>query len=696
MVLHKSPLQQPHTHTNYSAVTYIILPSLEIFTMLQKTMQLFMKHVVGPCLEDGEPYASRSKKILVAVSAMSAMNGVLLGVPITVLLLQQESIFINYLIGVVLIYPAFTASIIPYGYMRCTKTLPNWIVTMQIWALVPIIIVFSLFFHHSTPSILISCMAIVGIVMRAPGWPIILVLTVLACGMHAVINDYPEELPELHSAMYRTHPLPVRIMCLMGVNMGPLFMFGIAVYAIIKEYDTRADQADAAIAMNLAVAEKLRRYDTDGVASILAANKGKVDENLLEAFTAIQHNLQEYRPHIPDYVIAATTDKGSAHIFQDETQSDLPESIDNVHDFRLPSESVASDGDSDGSDTPNGPLGGSGGGGMNGSTTLTTSPSLADDANSTAMNLGSVQGEYSSIRSTMSSMRRAKDFGGDALTAHFYGRATTVFVRFGGPCLDAATDSAADRIAATLTVNTCVEAASKHARAHGGALQYMQGCGLMVSFNAASRVMSHERDACLFAECLRQDITPLRNVYVHISVVTTPVLSFFAGKSGQLMLTVLGNFMPQHTAIHHHGRSLLGATSMSSIVLLASSTMYGLGVSVTARPVGVVCVEDSKMNKISTQLFQVVGLVDQQPNAADDWMFAMERDEEENEGSKQTSAELEAAMKLALADDFSTALDVIRTSTVQDSVVEYITKRLEACMASETEFPVKVDTHRMW
>ena len=162
------------------------------------------------------------------------------------------------------------------------------------------------------------------------------------------------------------------------------------------------------------------------------------------------------------------------------------------------------------------------------------------------------------------------------------------------------------------------------------------------------------------------------------------------------MLTVLGNFMPQHTAIHHHGRSLLGATSMSSIVLLASSTMYGLGVSVTARPVGVVCVEDSKMNKISTQLFQVVGLVDQQPNAADDWMFAMERDEEENEGSKQTSAELEAAMKLVLADDFSTALDVIRTSTVQDSVVEYITKRLEACMASETEFPVKVDTHRMW
>eukprot|EP00658_Telonema_sp_P-2_P057470 TRINITY_DN4592_c0_g1_i1.p1 TRINITY_DN4592_c0_g1~~TRINITY_DN4592_c0_g1_i1.p1 ORF type:complete len:351 (+),score=89.94 TRINITY_DN4592_c0_g1_i1:120-1172(+) len=323
------------------------------------------------------------------------------------------------------------------------------------------------------------------------------------------------------------------------------------------------------------------------------------------------------------------------------------------------------------SDIPNGPLGNIGG----------------DD--------GSVPDANDSVRSTMSSMRREKDFGGDALTAHFYGRATTVFVRFGGPCLDAATDSAADRLAATLTINTCLEAASTHAREFGGALQYMQGCGLMVSFNAASRVMSHERDACLFAEALRQDITPLRNVYVHVSVVTTPVLSFFAGKSGQLMLTVLGNFMPQHTAIHHQGRSLLGATSMSSIVLISSSTMYGLDVNVTARPVGVVTVEGNKGNTISIQLFQVLGLVDQQPNAADDWMYAMERDVED-EGSKQTSAELEGAIKLALADDFSTALDVIRTSTVQDSVVEYITKRLEACLASEVEFPVKVDTHRMW
>eukprot|EP00658_Telonema_sp_P-2_P042281 TRINITY_DN30337_c0_g1_i1.p1 TRINITY_DN30337_c0_g1~~TRINITY_DN30337_c0_g1_i1.p1 ORF type:complete len:268 (-),score=50.24 TRINITY_DN30337_c0_g1_i1:147-950(-) len=216
-------------------------------------------------------------------------------------------------------------------------------------------------------------------------------------------------------------------------------------------------------------------------------------------------------------------------------------------------------------------------------------------------------------------------------------------------------------------VNNCVELASKHARIHGGAMQYMQGCGLMVSFNAASRVMPHERDACLFALGLRQDVDALWDATVQISIVTTAVLSFFAGRSGQLMLTVLGNFMPQHTAIQHHSRTLLGASaSTESLVLISSSTMYGLGVNVISRPVGVVCVEGNKKNKISVQLFEVTGLVEQLPNAADDWMYAITRDDEDK------TTELEAAMKLALANDLSTALDVIRTSTVRDSVVESV------------------------
>ena len=61
---------------------------------------------------------------------------------------------------------------------------------------------------------------------------------------------------------------------------------------IMMDSVQRADQSDAAIAMNLAVADKLRHYDTDGVAEILAANKGKVDEEsrtlvLLDCFPGL-------------------------------------------------------------------------------------------------------------------------------------------------------------------------------------------------------------------------------------------------------------------------------------------------------------------------------------------------------------------------------------------------------------------------
>ena len=368
-----------------------------------------------------------------------------MGLPILILLILSQTTAANIFVGIALLCPCVTASIIPYGYLRHTKTLPDWLVGFQMWSLVPTTLAFSLYIHHSATAVLCACVALFSIVMRIRLWPLMLMYIVALNGLHSLIMDYPVELPALHKTFMTTHDLPLRIIALVGVNMTQLVVVGLGLYAIMKEFVERSDQADAAITMNLAVADKLRRYDTDGVALILAANKGRVDENLLEAFAAIQHNLQEYRPHIPDYVIAATTEKNTNTIQSTAFIDDMDESTD----FRLATELVETDNGSLGSrsasnhsDTPNGPLGEIGG----------------HDTD------GSVPGANDSIRSTMSSMRREKDFGGDALTAHFYGRATTVFVRFGGPCLDAATDSAADREATTLTINTCVEVASQHAR----------------------------------------------------------------------------------------------------------------------------------------------------------------------------------------------------------------------------------------
>jgi hypothetical protein len=60
-------------------------------------------------------------------------------------------------------------------------------------------------------------------------------------------------------------------------------------------------------------------------------------------------------------------------------------------------------------------------------------------------------------------------------------------------------------------------------------------------------------------------------VVMHASIVTTNVLSFFAGNGGQLMLTVLGGFMPQHTAMHHYLSQTVGREA--SCVLLSDSVV---------------------------------------------------------------------------------------------------------------------------
>jgi hypothetical protein len=88
----------------------------------------------------------------------------------------------------------------------------------------------------------------------------------------------------------------------------------------------------------------------------------------------------------------------------------------------------------------------------------------------------------------------------------------------------------------------------------------MQGCGLMVSFNAASRLVSHESKACSFVLALRDDLGRFRGptLLMHATMVTSNIVSFFAGNKGQLMLTVLGDFMTQHTAMHQYLAQTLG------------------------------------------------------------------------------------------------------------------------------------------
>jgi hypothetical protein len=189
-------------------------------------------------------------------------------------------------------------------------------------------------------------------------------------------------------------------------------------------------------------------------------------------------------------------------------------------------------------------------------------------------------------------------------------------------------------VAAMSVLSKCVDAASKHAKANGGALQYMQGCGLMVSFNAASRVAAHESKACAFALSLKGAVEALQvpgaDVVVHASIVTTNVLSFFAGDKGQLMLTVLGGFMTQHTAMHHYLAQTVGKEA--SCVLLSESMIQTIEMLYEHRLLGGVLVStktrqpdgtNGALTSMADKTFatHISELVGEQERQDDEWMY---------------------------------------------------------------------------
>jgi hypothetical protein len=633
-------------------------------TLKQRVFDL----IISPCLVEGGPYAERSRKIAVTCLSVMASNAMMVGIPLTIIAAVYDPDPGLFITGITCILCSLTTSFIPYLYLRRTQSMPQWMVDFQLWSTVPSLLSFMLFMHQGPVTIVCSAVALVAILLRVRLWYLYLAIIVLGNAFNHIVAGFREELPGLHSAMVREQYLFERIALLMGAAALPLTVLGLALHGLITDFVQRADQADAAIAMFLSVSKKLAVYNTDGVAEILAANKGKVDENLLEAFAAIQHNLQEYRPHIPDYVIAATSEKLGGN--QQDGEGSLANSSvifnSGVEEFSEGSFSDAPKRKGSSVSTVDSRIGGKAASSKGGSVATTQESRLSN------------------------SNRKVTDRSeGDSLTAHFYGRATTVFVRFVGAALESSMNTVSDRQCVTFNLNACMEVASKLAKANGGALQYMQGCGLMVSFNAASRVMSHERGACMFALALQEDIEAVCNgVFVHASIVTTPVMSFFAGNKGQLMLTVLGGFMPQHTAIHEYGRMLLGNEPLSaSMLLMSATTMNGLGVCVTMRPVGEV-VYSFESSHQTVLLYQAISVI-RKASTTEEWMYDLR-----DEGNETT--EVDAAMKLALSHEYQAALDTIKSAPSQDAVITTITRRLEECVASGAPFPATITTPRMW
>ena len=587
--------------------------------------------IITPCLAEGESYADRSRKLACIFLAVLVSNALFLGLPIGIVAGVFDPNIPMYLMASAFVMTSICTSFIPYTYMRLTKTMPQLMVDFQMWSTVPTVVCGVLTVHQGAILFALSVASVVGVVLRVRGWFLFTMFTIVSCTVNELIGNYGDRLPALHSAMYREQSLSERIMFLVGNLVGPGLCIAVGLNRLMSEFVERADQADAAIAMSLAVADKLRRYDTEGVGAILAANEGVVDESLLEAFAGIQRNLEEYRPHIPDYVIATTTSDGptetmqeyeSTHESEGDYNSVMSDDTDTTRaDMLSVRQAFIPSFNSEGKSSPPSP-----------STTSMSSVSRAESPSK-----ATIKPKHIDISSGISS--RSPVESTTAQQGCFVGRATTVFVRFS--CGGGSHHRFSGTVVASL--NFCVESAAKHAKIHNGALQYMQGCGLMVSFNAASRTNSHEAKASAFALALKQDVEGFveggATLVMHASVVSSKVMSFFAGNKGQLMLTLVGNYLHKHASIHHFLAKTVGAEA--SCVVAVGTVAATVDTLFSVRPIGAVGPATEPPGKV----FKVFELQSKRADAGDlEWMYQLDEHSKADPNAvlKQVIAAVEA------------------------------------------------------
>lgn len=303
-------------------------------------------------------------------------------------------------------------------------------------------------------------------------------------------------------------------------------------------------------------------------------------------------------------------------------------------------------------------------------------------------------------------------------------------------------------------LNNCIDVANKYTKFYGGALQYMQGCGLMISFNAASRVAAHESKACDFALALRRELEG--EIRLHVSIITGPITSFFAGTKGHLMLTLLGGFYPLHCAFQYylHQMDLDGEypSSNSSSIVMCPNTVSAVSAHFKSRCLGLVShhnlTEESRLEKTTSQssaqnvrnnslsgttaskssgsksstslqdslrqlrkgangsnirndLTVVHELQGRQDGVVDDeWMYHLSRQERKD----QTLLLIEGAIDMAVSGNVSGALlllqnskDQLLQSSSEDAAVALsILKRLEQTSHLNQPFPLTALTIQMW
>jgi hypothetical protein len=120
----------------------------------------------------------------------------------------------------------------------------------------------------------------------------------------------------------RDGPLYERILLVMVTCSTFAFVF-MGVFGMTYAARSAVDASDRALRMSITVAELLRRYDTDGVTEMLEEyrNEPGADPRILASYTALVANLNQYRPHLPNWMVDAADGEQSEAASQRTTDT---------------------------------------------------------------------------------------------------------------------------------------------------------------------------------------------------------------------------------------------------------------------------------------------------------------------------------------------------------------------------------------
>ena len=274
--------------------------------------KMMMDLVFNPVFTEGESTAARLRKIIVLLIGMAnggpacAVGGYWMYVASKGDPDSDGAMF--FVVGLYLfLFGIFTT--VAFAVVRYTKELHKWLFDVFVLAFELLGVVF-FFGLPSTQAVLLlcGCLQVVHISAETTfGFFRVGLLFILSVLQSAALTfplsfNYGAKRQNLGSLEYFIYIMCALVICQPSITVG-------SVYFLVRVNNAQRAKAEGAVALAHRIVDLLRDYDTDGVTEELLEeeSKGEVDPKLIASLRAMNRNLEEYRPHLPNYLFLKST-----------------------------------------------------------------------------------------------------------------------------------------------------------------------------------------------------------------------------------------------------------------------------------------------------------------------------------------------------------------------------------------------------